>query len=166
MVVFDYPQIFLKRMKISSINEGNFSYHNQFVFDIVRTPEAYCLYKKELIAELFPNLVRPEAMMTISELLKNALAHGGNGDEKGLINLAILVNENKTLTGIHDGGDYFKNSKIKQIYEQGERTQISNSEPVEGLSGYGVGNSLIFHSDLIIDENKGILYSLMDFESK
>lgn len=89
------------------------------------------------------------------EMLENCFNHGPKNKDVGF---GLFLGEKGTCYGFCDGGDYFKDSKIKEQYENKiEITKFDTSE--ENCQQSGVNSHIYSFSDMIeVDSEKGILY--------
>lgn len=98
----------------------------------------------------------------ITEMLRNARAHGGSKDNRETT-LGIFLNKDYICVGCHDGGDYFQNPKVKNDWEQNKHlTEFHKAEDEIAKTMSGVNFGKIISSEILekiyIDSREGIFY--------
>jgi hypothetical protein len=94
------------------------------------------------------------------ELIKNAYYHGDS--KRYGTTLGIFLSPDAFVIGCNDGGDYFKKSEIKEVWEK--RLPISSEgdymEEGRKLSGHNVGHDFIFAltDEIFIDNASGTFF--------
>jgi hypothetical protein len=90
------------------------------------------------------------------EVLKNCFDHGPKDKD---IQFGLFLGHKGVCYGFQDGGDYFKNNKIKYKYEHKIEITDFDKNTLRDNCQSGV-NEFIYHfADMIeVDSEKGILY--------
>ena len=90
------------------------------------------------------------------ESIKNCYDHGPKNEK---ILFGLFLGDDGVCYGFKDGGDYFKNEKIKNKYENKIEITEFDQNTLESNFQVGVNEYIFPNSDIIeIDEKKGILY--------
>jgi hypothetical protein len=91
------------------------------------------------------------------EAAKNSVDHSLSGKE--IFTIGYYFGDKGVCYGFNDGGDYFKNEKIKHQYENKIRITEFDQSTLEDCSQVGVNSHIYPYSDKIeVDSEKGILY--------
>ncbi len=100
--------------------------------------------------------LHPMWLPVIGECIKNCFDHGPENKE---INLGLFLGDKGVCCGFHDGGDYFKNKKIKSQYEHKRKITKFDKKTFKINCQWGVNGIIFKYSDLIeVDTTLGILY--------
>jgi hypothetical protein len=86
------------------------------------------------------------------EPLKNARFHGNES-----FTVSLYCNSHATVLGVNDGGDYFKQPKVKRIWEAKE--PVLDRHPLQERElGWGAGAEIIYDLADHIHVDNGTLY--------
>lgn len=106
-------------------------------------------------------------LVNVQEILKNAYYHG-NTKNQG-IEFGYFYSPKNVVIGCNDGGHYFKDSRIKEIWENKEPIMSSDSifnEDGRQVSGYNIGMDFIYnyYNDIFIDTNQGAFFGRINIK--
>jgi hypothetical protein len=92
------------------------------------------------------------------EMLKNSIYHG---PRDRFIFLGAYLTLDIKIVACNDGGDYFKNTSIKEAWEN--KVKLKKEQRHDAgtkLSGYGFGQEWMFNklNEIHVDTNQGTLY--------
>lgn len=113
-------------------------------------------YKINLNDETRRQLGVQQVWEVSGEMLKNCFDHGPKDKE---ILFGLFLGHKGVCYGLQDGGDYFKNDKIKHQYENKIRITEFDKNPLRDNCQSGVNDFIYRFADMIeVDSEKGIFY--------
>ncbi|MBI2004467.1 hypothetical protein HYS72_03320 [Candidatus Pacearchaeota archaeon] len=101
-------------------------------------------------------LAKQKIFNVSGEAFKNCYHHGPKNKE---VFFGLFLGNRGVCYGFNDGGDYFKNEKIKKQYENKIEITAFDKKTLKENFQCGINELLFPNSDIIeVDSKKGILY--------
>lgn len=115
-------------------------------------------YKINLNDETRRQLGIQQVWEVSGEMLKNCFDHGPKDKD---IWFGLFLGNKGVCYGFQDGGDYFKDNKIKYQYENKIKVTKFDENPLRDNCQSGVNEFIYYFADIIeVDSEKGVLYGV------